>query len=143
MRCIYRRGKVLRNTPTIRASDVGSCAASGEVVHVETSAATRRKSDGSNVTFHLTQLQWHHSELDSENGSGNRSFHVTFIHFRIHSLYISHLGSKVLIFCPIGPVVCQEEAWFDSVSILGSDSDEDFSSVNGGIVFSLDRFHSH
>lgn len=97
LRCIYRRGKVLRNTPTIRTSDVGSCAASGEVVHVETSAATRRKSDGSNVTFHLTQLQWHHSELDSENGS----------------------------------VVCQEEAWFDSVSILGSDSDEDFSSVNG------------
>uniref|UniRef100_A0A0D9Y0S6 Protein ENHANCED DISEASE RESISTANCE 2 C-terminal domain-containing protein n=1 Tax=Leersia perrieri TaxID=77586 RepID=A0A0D9Y0S6_9ORYZ len=98
--CIYRRyrGKVLSNVPIVRASDAGSCAAPGEI-HLEASAGTRRKSDGSNLTFHLTQLQWHHSELDSENGN----------------------------------VVCQEEAWFDSLSILGSDSDEDFSSVNGDL----------
>lgn len=71
--CIYRRyrGKVLSNTPVVRASDVENFASSGEVVHLGTSAATRRRSDGSNVTFHLTQLQWHHSELDTENGNGN------------------------------------------------------------------------
>ena len=73
---IYRRyrGKILSTTPIVRASDVENFASSGEVVHLGTSAATRRRSDGSNVTFHLTQLQWHHSELDAENGNGNLLF---------------------------------------------------------------------
>ncbi|KAK3136851.1 hypothetical protein QOZ80_5BG0443540 [Eleusine coracana subsp. coracana] len=101
MCCIYRRyrGKVLSNVPMMRNSNIKNFTASGELVHVGTSAAARRRSNGSNVTFHLTQLQWHHSEMDTENGS----------------------------------VLCQEEAWFDSLSILGSDSDEDFSSVNGDL----------
>ncbi|XP_004232199.1 uncharacterized protein [Solanum lycopersicum] len=74
--------------------DAGSMVTDIEFVHKTT---TCRRSECSNSKVHVTQMQWHHSQIDAN-------------------------------------VLCQEDAWFDTVSIFESDSDDEFSSVNGGRV---------
>ncbi|XWS69666.1 hypothetical protein CRYUN_Cryun04dG0198700 [Craigia yunnanensis] len=98
-----RHGKIATSIPDVcrkRLSDAGSHMtdfAVSEYVHLDFekgASTTCKRSEMSNMTFHLTQLQWNHSQIDA-NGR------------------------------------CQEEVWFDSVSIIESESDDDSSSVYG------------
>ncbi|XP_042420087.1 uncharacterized protein LOC122008425 [Zingiber officinale] len=96
----FRRshGKVSASVPdasATRKSHIGNQFARSQFVHVKSSTSCR-KSKVSSLAFHLTQLQWHHKQMETN-------------------------------------VMCQEEVWFDSVSILESESDDDFSSVCGDV----------
>ncbi|KAL6013508.1 hypothetical protein ACLOJK_004006 [Asimina triloba] len=67
------RGKVsasVQDAPIPRISDTGSRLTDftvGEFVQMDIQKAgtNLRRSGVSNVTFHLTQLQWHHSQMDA------------------------------------------------------------------------------
>ncbi|KAG5237232.1 DUF1336 domain-containing protein [Salix suchowensis] len=80
----------IADAPIQRLSDAG----------ISDFALREFRSEVSNKTFHLTQLQWNHSQIDA-NG------------------------------------ICQEEVWFDSLSIIDSDSDDDFISVHGDVFLLL------
>ncbi|KHN37440.1 hypothetical protein glysoja_042300 [Glycine soja] len=97
-----RRGNIptaLPDLPLERVSNAGSRVGDfslSDFVHLDFengASAPCRRSEVSNMKFHLTQYH-SHSQIDA-NGK------------------------------------YQEEAWFDSVSIIGSDSDDEFSSVHG------------
>lgn len=57
------------DAPTTRKSDVGDPFARSQIVHVKT-AASCRKTEVSNLAFHLTELQWHHNQTET-NGVWN------------------------------------------------------------------------
>lgn len=61
----------IADAPIIRgAGDAANCFARHEVVHVEAPV--------SNVTLHLTQLQWQHSQMDAGSGTATASDHLLF-----------------------------------------------------------------
>ncbi|XWS34151.1 hypothetical protein CRYUN_Cryun21dG0015500 [Craigia yunnanensis] len=104
-----RHGKIAASISDVRMkrlSDAGKNMtdfAVSEYVHLDFekgASTTCKRSEMSNMTFHLTQLQWNHSQIDA-NGR------------------------------------CQEEVWFDSVSIVESESDNDSSSVYGDAFSSV------
>ncbi|TYJ05633.1 hypothetical protein E1A91_A12G176300v1 [Gossypium mustelinum] len=101
------RGKIATSIPDEcmkRMSDAGSHVTDIAVSeYVQKGASTTcncKRSELSNVAFHLTQLQWNHGQIDA-NGR------------------------------------CQEEVWFDSVSTMESESDDDAGSVYGDAFASL------
>lgn len=64
------RGKISASVPDapIRISDTGSHLTDftvSEFMHLDFEKAGDGRSEVSNVTFHLTQLQWHHNQLDA------------------------------------------------------------------------------
>ncbi|CAL0317181.1 unnamed protein product [Lupinus luteus] len=97
-RIIRRRRKILN--PVLDGSkkmisDAGACVTDysvSEFVHMKLEDGST--SEVTNSTFHVTQLEWHHSKYDAN-------------------------------------VMSRDEAYFDSVSILESETDDDFTSVHG------------
>lgn len=91
-----RRGKISNVVPEMRKkkNDPGNHITDFAVSDFVETTTTCRGSEVSNSTFHITQLQWLHNQIDA-NG------------------------------------VSPDNVWFDSVSILESDSDEEYCSVYG------------
>jgi len=102
-----------------------------EFVHMDFengATTTCRRSEVSNSVFHLTQLQWQLSQYDNETNC---------IFFSLHYFQFFSFGSCNEFVMSLLAVVSQEETYFDSVSILESESDEDFNSVHGGNMYYL------
>lgn len=128
-----------------KGSRVTDFSAVSEYVHMnfDKGSSTCRRSELSNSTFHLTQMQWHLSHQLDANGMffifvqfSDTDHDFVCLIFTLQCLTLSCL--KNILYCLkltikfVSAVTCQEDAWFDSVSILESDSDDDFISVHGG-----------
>jgi hypothetical protein len=73
-KCHGKRSKPVSDGTKKRNSDAGNRLTDysvSEFVHMVENGATTtcRRSEVSNSTFHLTQLQWHHSEYDANGTS--------------------------------------------------------------------------
>ena len=95
-----RHGKITTSIPDVsmkRLSDAGSHVtdfAVSEYVHLDFekgASTTCKRSDMSNMTFHLTQLQWNHSQIDV-NGLFYPSLVFTKFPITIRRDFISYIS---------------------------------------------------
>ncbi|KAJ0099845.1 hypothetical protein Patl1_21847 [Pistacia atlantica] len=97
--------------------------------------ATKKKSrDSGSRVADFAVSQYVHMDAGKRSELPNTTFHLRQLQW--------HLSREL-----DANVICQEDAWFDSVSILESDSDEDYSSVHGVVsggffffFFAIDGF---
>ncbi|RWW85840.1 hypothetical protein BHE74_00005448 [Ensete ventricosum] len=68
-KCCRKISASVPDAPAPRKNDLPNHFACNQIVHVKTAATTHWKSEVSNLAFHLTQLQWHHSQME-RNGMG-------------------------------------------------------------------------
>lgn len=135
-----RHGKIscsASNGTKKRNSDGGARVADysvSEFVHMgfeNGATATCRRSKVSNSKFHLTELQWHHTQSNA-NGLCSPFLLKLNNHWEwvLNGKLVGSWFSYFIIYS--FAAICQDESWFDSVSILESESDDDYISIHGG-----------
>ncbi|KAG5010923.1 hypothetical protein JHK87_019438 [Glycine soja] len=126
----FRKHASLADMPKKRHSNAGSRVGDypvGDFINLDFekgASAKGRKSDVSNMKLCLAQLQHHnHSKKDAND----TSYGIVFIGFHVVAIDTFDKHDEQLYFAGKN----HEDAWFDSVSIIESESDDDFISVHG------------